>query len=271
MKKINRQVTTKDKIKIYYNVSQQSSRYCLVFLHGIGGDLSVWNNIRKDFDKKKISTIAIDLRGHGHSTISNNLNSYHIDHLTSDLDQILKKENFEKYILVGHSLGGMIAIEALEKHLPKIVALVLIDSGYKSPVNVKAHVFHKIIKLFSNYLPGIRNLSRRNYNEISRTSNLSLDRWLSDISYTSIKSWVMTLDGILKFNATKTLSQIKIPTLILTGENDLFFTQKDEMLMANKIRHSELIILPELNHISIVTHPKVISNEIKKFVHKNKI
>ncbi len=54
-------------MKINYKIHKNKNDLYLVFLHGLGGNLYAWNEIRTIMHKKNYSTLAIDLRGHGES------------------------------------------------------------------------------------------------------------------------------------------------------------------------------------------------------------
>jgi pimeloyl-ACP methyl ester carboxylesterase len=73
-----------------------------------------WTSWKKEiqfFNKHNISTITLDLRGHGKSDKPNELTSNTLDCFAKDIHEILIKENITDFIIVGHSMGGMIALK----------------------------------------------------------------------------------------------------------------------------------------------------------------
>ena len=99
-----------DGTKIYYNYSRGSKEPTLVFLHGIGGNWTVWKKEIEFFQKEGFSTIALDLRGHGMSEAPEPEERYKISYFSKDVHAILKKENITYFVLIGHSLGGAVAL-----------------------------------------------------------------------------------------------------------------------------------------------------------------
>ena len=78
----------------------------IIFVHGIGGRRSGWDEIvrrlRKDF-----TCVTYDLRGHGLSPIPPV--PYSLDELVEDLEALHTRLGLDKAHIIGHSLGGMIA------------------------------------------------------------------------------------------------------------------------------------------------------------------
>src|SRR3989344_1665595 len=106
---MQKKIKSFDGVKINYEVSGKNEN-CLVFLHGLGGDLNAWKNERKFFKKKNISTIAIDLRGHGKSERPKSYESYGLDKFAMDVYFVLKKKRKKKFILVWHCFGGIVSM-----------------------------------------------------------------------------------------------------------------------------------------------------------------
>lgn len=126
-------LTSFDKTKIYYEKSVKNDSKWLIFLHGFGGDLGAWEKEREFFTNLGYSTLALDLRGHGLSSESEDLSFYKIENFAKDLNLLLQHEQIKKPVIVGHCLGGMVAIyfQALFPNQSK--ALVLVDTSYKPP------------------------------------------------------------------------------------------------------------------------------------------
>ncbi len=99
----------------------------LVFLHGLGGSQSTWQVVLGDL-VEHVRVAAIDLPGHGSSdkTIDSD---YSIGGLASAVIDAIGKLKLQKPILVGHSLGGAVALRIAIDHADAISGVVAIDSA----------------------------------------------------------------------------------------------------------------------------------------------
>jgi pyruvate dehydrogenase E2 component (dihydrolipoamide acetyltransferase) len=123
-----------DGAKIYALIAGPSDApETLVFLHGLGGSQTTWTNVLGEF-ATAYRVAAFDLPGHGASDkpSPNNAN-YSIEGLAQLVGEAIEKLELAPAIIVGHSLGGAIALQiALER--PKLVrGLVLVNSAGLGP------------------------------------------------------------------------------------------------------------------------------------------
>lgn len=91
-----------DGTKIYYEVGPGGKDNCIVLLHGLGGDLSAWDKEKDYFQNEGVSTISIDLRGHGYSDRSDKEDFYKFTSFAKDVLEVMHEERFHNYSLVGH-------------------------------------------------------------------------------------------------------------------------------------------------------------------------
>src|SRR3989344_2413697 len=98
---MQKKVESFDRININYSINRVSKKF-LIFLHGIGGDLTVWKKYVKFFNKKGFSTIAVDFRGHGISDKANKKIDYSVENSAKDIFQIIKKEKIKHFVFIGH-------------------------------------------------------------------------------------------------------------------------------------------------------------------------
>lgn len=99
------------------------SGHSLLFLHGTGCDSSDWKSIIEQLPRHQ-RYITLDFRGHGQSSVPTE--PFTLANLADDALHLVNAIGIQAVILVGHSLGGMVAMEAA-KHLPCIVGLVLLE------------------------------------------------------------------------------------------------------------------------------------------------
>ncbi|MDX6628489.1 MAG: hypothetical protein QOH00_735 [Gaiellales bacterium] len=101
----------------------------VVFVHGIGGSSATWQGVMAAFvDAHHV--VALDLPGHGQSDISESpTTDYDLDGLARAMIGALDRLGLERFTLVGHSLGGAIALAAALAFPDRVTRLVLVDSS----------------------------------------------------------------------------------------------------------------------------------------------
>jgi len=254
-------------MKINYKIHKNKNDLYLVFLHGLGGNLYAWNEIRTIMHKKNYSTLAIDLRGHGESFRPKKINDYKLEYFADDINKIIKKEKIKKFVIIGHCFGGVIASIYQNKY-KKAKGAILIASTYKSPKRLKAII--PVLGLFnyflSNYLPDKNLYNRKSFDDFINTGDYNPKRIFTDILNTSPKSYSATFYQFNKYNGEKILPKINIPVLIISGENDTIFNLKYAEKIAKLIKKSKLEIIEHTNHILIINYPQKITKLIIKFL-----
>lgn len=99
----------------------------LVILHGLFGFSDNWQTHAKKFSDY-YRVILVDLRNHGHSPWSEEF-SYQL--MVDDLVELFNKLNLTDVILLGHSMGGKVAMHFAQSHSEFIEKLIVVDMGVK--------------------------------------------------------------------------------------------------------------------------------------------
>ena len=116
-----------------------SGELTLIFLHGTAGDHSDFNYQVNEF-KEKFRVIAYDLRGHGRSFAPQA--GYSIRDIASDIDEDLTQLGLlpGTAVIIGHSLGGLVALELASQRIKCLRGIVLIDAPILIPQHVQAAI-----------------------------------------------------------------------------------------------------------------------------------
>jgi len=258
-----------DGVKINYSIKRISD-FFLVFLHGVGQDMNVWNKEIKFFQEKGFSTLAIDMRGHGLSERPDLITHYHLDNFANDIYQVIKREKIRNFIMIGYSLGGMVTIN-FHKLYPKLAkAYILIDTTYKPPKELgiikNSFVNHLIERISKNKELNRKLFPKMDYEKFVEKGDFYLQRIYSYIMQTSLKSWFYTFENIADFDGIKVLKSINKPVLIIEGEKDSIFDVKVAKKMHALIRTSKIEIIPKANHFVILSKPEELEKSILSYI-----
>ena len=218
--------------------------------------------------KKNLRIVTYDLRGHGQSDVGDG--QYSIELFVDDLIGLLDYLKISKTILCGFSMGGYIALRAIERNPDRFSALVLCDTMSAADSNeakIKRTNSIKQIKkegveryaegfLKAVFAPQTIDTKPDIINEIRRTilSNSPL----------GICGALLALAG--RTDTTEALSKLKIPTLILVGEHDAVTPPSAAKSMHERISNSKLHVIDNAAHMSNLENPKAFNEHLMRFL-----
>lgn len=108
--------------QMFYSDSDNTGQPFL-FLHGTGCDSSDWGRVIEGVPRN-LRCITLDFRGHGQSSIPTH--PFTLADLAGDVRHLIDHLGLQALVIVGHSLGGMVAME-VAKHLASVAGLVLLE------------------------------------------------------------------------------------------------------------------------------------------------
>ncbi len=263
-------LTSFDGAKIYYHKTEKDKDRWLIFLHGFGGDLTAWQKERAYFTEGGLSTIAMDLRGHGLSERSNNKDFYKLGNFAKDVVALIEIEKLKNVVVIGHCFGGMVATY-FQTQFPKISrALILVDTSFKppfiSPHGVSQVLLKHLFDLLVKIAPNINLHGHADFDQFVGTPDINLKRIFSDILHTSLKSYFLLCDQLIELDLKQLLSKIDVPTLIIEGAKDTIFPPDVAKYLNLRIKKSELDIIEGANHILVLNNPKQLEESIERFL-----
>lgn len=272
---MQRKAKSFDNTVINYEINNVSDsrlafRITLVLLHGAGGDLSAWKKYIKFFSNMGISTIAVDLRGHGKSGRPDKISDYNLEGFAKDIKIVLEKEKIKRFALAGHCFGGMVAItfEGLYPNLAE--ALVLINTPDKSPKRLKHTIGQKHFGRLLGMIPIIqlrkKEFRHNDFEKYMGKGDWNVLRIYSDITHTSFKSWIYTFQNTAGFDGTSILKKIKRPVLVIHGEKDSIFSVSKAKEIHKLAKKSRLSIIPDANHVLVINKPEELKVEVCSFL-----
>ncbi len=267
-----------DGTKIYYNYFSGNKEPTLVFLHGVGANWTVWSKEIEFFQKEGFSTMTLDLRGHGMSEAPESKEKYKLPYFSKDVHAILKKEKITNFVLIGHSLGGAIALyycQLYSRDLPS--SLILVETSCTYPFKHN-HLFTYGIYL-TRFLRFVANhpLFRRNKNlrEIDLTKK-GIKKEINFVSYllhfNPLNVVVKTLDNVEKaiYHTQSKINQmihnLKIPIFIIAGDKDPVVPLKLSRIIKELNHKAELKIMHDSYHRVIIDQSKKVNDTIYDFI-----
>ena len=153
--------------KICWSVSGENNKKPIIFIHGFGASRKHWRKNIDYFAKKNFAAYSLDLIGFGHSDqpgireIGALNNAIWRNQIKDFIEQIIKPKNSGKVILIGNSLGALVALTCavtLEKDIETVIASPLPDQFQEKEIKRLLNprfkkLINKFIKLFFIFLP----------------------------------------------------------------------------------------------------------------------
>lgn len=242
----------------------------IVLLHGLGGDATAWDRECALLEAVGYSTLVMDLRGHGLSARKRDASYYGLNHFAEDVRVAMKAYAIEQAVVIGHCFGGMVA-QALYLQYPHMLSgLILINSGPIPSFVYPISWFRKHAASLCTGIALIMPLWHRsghvNFQRFVHTDDYDVFRLWSDITHTSISSYLFTLSTLLRSDFTDSLHTIAIPTQIIHGVKDRVIPVSVAELEKKSIKDARLFLISGGNHIVVLNNPKDMHSGIIQFL-----
>ena len=237
--------------EIYYREKGGES-VPVVFIHGAGGNGSLWGYVLKRLEG--VHAFAIDLPGHGQSSWSpmDTIKGY------ADVVEGFIKEVANPCILCGHSMGGAITLELAVRNPEYLKGIILVATGAK--LRVAPSVFQSISLINETTASSLVDFMLIKKDEdlkaLLRDSLLKAGAEVLKADFTACD----------RFDLMDRVQEIKSPALILCGENDFMTPMKYSEFLHQKIRNSRLVPIKEAGHMLMLEAPDLLSEEIVWFL-----
>ena len=244
----------------YYTLGDEN-KYPLIFLHGALVFTDYYNDLLEDLSKEYY-IIAIDIRGHGRTTIGSN--SFSFTQISNDIIELLDQLEINEFNLVGHSLGGIILLYLSKDYPNRINKGVSIASLYHyNGIDFNNNKFKFFTKdgfrkekgLYSNFILKVIDKSYLRIGEFEK--------------YKKTKAILSEAESVIYPDlSTLDLNKIETPILVFVAEKDKLIKPSHTIKMSEELNNSEYKIIKNANHDRIVIgkrYRKLISTNIFDF------
>jgi len=259
-------------ISIYYEIRGEGEPLLLIM--GIGGKTTQWrwqvDDLARDFQ-----VITFDNRGAGNTDKPDI--EYTMKMFADDTAGLIRALNIDKTHVFGISMGGMIALELVCQYPELVKSLILgcTTPGGKNSVILSSEAQEILI---SNRKLPLEEFCRKMlpwaFSPQFLASNPDIaEQWVAlqienptpDYSYQ--RQWEATMHH----NTFRRLSQIKTPTLIITGSNDKLIPPQNSEIMAREIPGAKLVILKGTGHCFFVERAQETNQIIRDFIKEHSL
>ncbi|MCK9627894.1 MAG: alpha/beta hydrolase [Bacteroidales bacterium] len=239
----------------------------IVLLHGYLETLYIWDDFIKLLPET-LRIVSIDLPGHGLTGSNKDENS--IAFMADVVKSVLDLCKIESACVVGHSMGGYVAIEAIKRHRERFSGIVLMHSGPGADTDekkidrereielIRKAKLHMIVKMGIPKMFAKENL-RRMDEKIAEIEEISETHDPEGI--------VATINGLKnRENNLKYLKECNIPLLIFFGTDDYHIPVEKAMNLQKELPEAKCVFLQHSGHNGFLEEPQIVKEELLKFL-----
>ena len=258
---------TANGISIHYMLEGAESAPVITLSHSLATDLTMWDPQMVSL-LKSYRVLRYDTRGHGKTEAPQG--PYSLELLAEDVLGLLRALGIEKTLFMGISMGGMIG-QVLGLKSPDLLrGLVLCDTSSRVPEEAKP-IWNERIETVQK-------------KGMESQVDVTLERWFTPsyrkdhpevvekitamIRATNAQGYIGCGHAIRDLNLTEKITAIKVPTLIIVGEDDPGTPVAASQVINEKIKGSELVILKSAAHLSNIEQTEAFNKAVLKFLGK---
>jgi pimeloyl-ACP methyl ester carboxylesterase len=243
----------RDGVQVYWE--ERGSGVPVLLSHGYSATARMWEG-QLDALSDEYRLIAWDMRGHGQTDSPDDAKAYSEAATVDDMAAVLDAAGVDKAVISGLSLGGYMSLAFNVKYPERVLALMLFDTGpgYKNPVGREGWNETAIQRAVTFEEKGLDALGRGAEVRIAQ--------------HRSAQGLAHAARGMLaQFDSRiiESLPDIKVPTMVLVGENDQPFIGASQY-MASKIPGAQLVTIPNAGHAANIDQPQAFNDAVRTFL-----
>jgi 3-oxoadipate enol-lactonase len=252
-------------IQMNYELSGKKDGPFVILSHSLGSSLLMWNLQMKVLEPH-FQVLRYDIRGHGKSEAPPG--AYALELLGEDAVALLDFLEIEKVHWVGLSMGGMIGQSVALNYPKRLKSLALCDTMAVVPQEAQPIWQERIDAVREK---GVESQLEPTMERWFTLSFLKLNPYMlgvirKEFLATSAQGYLGCIYAIRKLNYLDRLSTIKIPTLIMVGEDDPGTPVSASEAMHQRIKESKFVMIPSARHLSNVEQPEVFATSLLTFL-----
>ena len=255
----------------------------LVLLHGLGNEAHLWDDFVPSVSAH-YRVLALDQRGHGDSDWDPEMR-YDAESMADDLEAVLDAVGIDRFVLVGFSMGGRVAMTFAGRHPERLAGLVIIDIGpevdARGVMRISGEMSENRAPVFSSHQEYVAMLSL-NYpagqpDALKRMAEYGLkkrDDDLFELKMDPKLRGARPTDDATKAREEKFIQQqwdalAKLPcaTLIVRGAaSDILSPEIADKMVDDVLQNGTLAIVPQAAHSVMTDNPKGFEEAVCAFV-----
>jgi len=246
---------TLGKRKLHYDLIGQGPR-TVCFVHALAADSRMWAEQVPVLLARSMRVLRVDLRGHGGSDPLPG--DYTLMELASDVAALIESLGTGRVDYVGLSVGGMIGEALAVRFGDRVSSLMLCEAPPAALRNAR--------EIWAPRMAAVRAA-----NSLEPIADATLERWLTPefrsrnplrwqqirdtVAATTVEGYCGTVAALSNFDFTAELPRLRIPALVLYGEDDKASSHEENERLASLIPGGRFVAFPRARHLPNVEDP----------------
>ena len=242
----------------------------LVLVHGYTGDITDWRHQLPAFSQSH-RVLIVDNRGHGASDAPADRDAYAIGQMAADVQDLTREMGFDRYHLLGHSMGGAVVQEIALQSPRSLLSLTLHDTAdafagaFQNPAMVawrdwrfriaEEQGMDAVARMVSPFPPPPHMPAERLEETKLRLAAMSVDAFIG--AFNALSAWAGTYERARDIN---------LPTLVIWGDLDSAFIIDGSKRLAEAIPNAEAAVIPECGHSPQFERPPLFNAALEAFL-----
>jgi len=219
----------------------------LLFLHGIRGNRRNWNPQLDAFSAEGFAAAAWDARGYGES--DDYKGALQFDHFGGDVMRVAEHFSAKKMHLVGLSMGGRIARNVALRFPERLLSLTLVSTAPGFDALSPEQVRRFVTEHHNRTQETLRRLLG------SRARKEAFTELADSISRVREESYRKTIVASVAQDRDAPIENIRVPTLVIAGDEDKVYPTRIAREMAQRIPGAELVMMRGAGHLPNLERP----------------
>lgn len=263
-------------LRLHYQEWGNPSAPAIIMLHGFGVSGHMFDEFA-DRMQDDFHLIAIDQRGHGDSEWADD-GDYSRSAFVNDLDGFAKSLEIDRFILVGHSMGGLNSVSYTVEHPERVRALVLVDVGPESasegvdnivrftrgPDDLEFEEFVQMAHHF-NQRRSMENIRERMRHRLRPTENGKYT-WKFDKRFREKDSGLRIGSELSNDETWQLFRRVTVPTLLVRGADSDVLTEEVAQRAAREMPRTRLVVVPSAGHSVPGDNPDDFTSAVREFL-----
>lgn len=254
----------------YLSKSSDQAFATVIFIHGFPFDKTIWEKQLEGLPAG-INGIAYDIRGFGESSTEHHF--FSVDLFARDLISFIDTLEIETCVLCGISMGGYIALRAMEIESVKIKGLILCDTFSISDGNEsKIKRFKSVDQILNgekeDFTEGfIKNVFHEDTLKEKKETVQFLRDLIMQVPDKTISAAQLALAS--RTDTSKSLENINVPVLVLRGEDDKIISDEQATQLTNGISTSSYVTISKSGHLPNLENATDFNASVNSFLIKH--
>ncbi len=258
-------------VNLYYEVTGKG--FPLVWAHEFAGSYKSWEPQVKFFSRR-YQVITYNARGWPPSDVPTEAKAYSPEHVVEDLYQLLRHLGIEQAYVGGLSMGGYATVMFGITH-PEMAKALIIAAAGSGATDREDWIKGQEVRARQFETEGMETVAKQmsrepNRIQLMRKDPKSWQEYYEELAAHSATGSALTMRSYViarppVFTLESKLKQIKIPALILTGDEDDLCIEP-ALFMKRSIPHSGLVVFPQSGHVINVEEAELFNRVVLDFL-----